>query len=88
VSGLGISENLRVGEPLAVSQLVDPTWPKGYSIPYNVMLGNKNCDRGRRVGKGLASKVAIERQFHQIRGGGIFWSNRTPTILPCGNIIC
>lgn len=67
------------------AQLVDPDWPEGYSVPRNVMLSIKSWHRGRRGCGNLASKVAIEQEFHKIRGEGIFQSNVTPAILPHGN---
>ena len=49
----------------------DPNWPKGYSMPYNIMPSNKTGLEEEGVGAALASKVAIAQRLvgHWSAGG-------------------
>jgi len=52
-----------------IARIAHLTGPKGYSIPYNITLSNKDWGRGRRVGI-LFSKVAVCMGIDLPVGGG------------------
>ncbi|KAK4827647.1 hypothetical protein QYF61_020419 [Mycteria americana] len=70
-----LASRLRVSKKLEgdTAGTADLNWLKGWSIPYNVMLSNKNCGRGRRKLGILASTVAIAQRLAGHRSACRSW---------------